>query len=638
MATVNTPASIGLGADALWDHLQARHVVVAWGEPATSSEAVLVHEMQEQAVFFMPGVLGGQGSQPIMVPAQGEDGFDTPTLLQGYYLAMPAGDYYLTEGNEDTYGFTPSGLSPSLGAVVVNVPLDLLPEDVGDGIANLPFVDDVEEPGHLFDGFMAEQMPPSLLLGPEPAIRLISGPAGGAATPLADASRSGWGRGRGAPDFLPPAPSLAPAGRGGGRGRGAGSAAAPRLSLATLSAQIASGFAAAQERSDGMELRLRALEVAPAAAPGLGPELEQRLRQLEAAPAPARVATGLFGALPPAGVAGAGRVGPRPPGLRPSPLPAPAPTAAGTYGTGPAVGAACAWGSLLPPPAKTRSPPPPPGTTAGGGVQGQTAATGAEAMAHAMAEQARAMAAMAAAQQQHQHQDGYGLLDEGALSGAPGLRGARGAAALLQWRRAFLERPEVVSARIRQNRNRAMTGLSATPDLVPSMRNYFANEVPFGHAKTAAYLVFGLADIADLLEHGRWSEAEALVLLLLSAAEQAALQEWQWSLAWLLTFSAEPPWAKIRVQAPGQTDLRAVARLADPELLAAAVGHMKDLMAIGEAQRRAMPGNPSPASGGSAVAGGAGQGQGGGFQKKPGKPKAKAKADGGAPAAGAAAE
>ena len=122
----------------------------------------------------------------------------------------------------------------------------------------------------------------------------------------------------------------------------------------------------------------------------------------------------------------------------------------------------------------------------------------------------------------------------------------------------------------------------------PLMRNYFAQEVPFGHAKTAAYLVFGLADVSDL-EAGRWREAEALVSLLLSASEQAALQEWSWTLAWLLTFSAEPPWTKIRVQPPSHTDLRAVARLADPELMAAAVGHLKDMMSIAEAQKKASP-------------------------------------------------
>ena len=111
-----------------------------------------------------------------------------------------------------------------------------------------------------------------------------------------------------------------------------------------------------------------------------------------------------------------------------------------------------------------------------------------------------------------------------------------------------------------------MTGLSSTPDLVPSMRGCFSNEVPFGHARTAAYLTFGICDIAYLMEHGRWAEAEALTLLLLTAAKQAALQEWQWGLAWLLTSSSEPPWARIRTQPPGASELRAVGRLADPEL------------------------------------------------------------------------
>ena len=81
-------------------------------------------------------------------------------------------------------------------------------------------------------------------------------------------------------------------------------------------------------------------------------------------------------------------------------------------------------------------------------------------------------------------------------------RGAHGTAALHNWRRAFLEKPQALTARLRENRNRAMTGLSATPDLVPSMREYFASEVPFGHAKTAAYLTFGLCDTADLMSTG----------------------------------------------------------------------------------------------------------------------------------------
>ena len=137
-----------------------------------------------------------------------------------------------------------------------------------------------------------------------------------------------------------------------------------------------------------------------------------------------------------------------------------------------------------------------------------------------------------------------------------------------------------------------MSGLATTPDLTPSTRGYFGAEVPFGHAKTAAYLIFGMCDVADLMEAQRWAEAEALLMLLLAASEQAARQEWQWGLAWLMTFSAEPPWAKIRVNPPVAGDLRSAGQLADPELLAAAVGHMKDMMAISEAQKR------SPGGGG----------------------------------------
>ncbi len=54
-----------------------------------------------------------------------------------------------------------------------------------------------------------------------------------------------------------------------------------------------------------------------------------------------------------------------------------------------------------------------------------------------------------------------------------------------------------------------------------------------------------------------------------------------------LTFSSEPPC--IEAQAPIPADLRSAGHLADPDLLAAAVGQMKDIMAIGEAQRRTDP-------------------------------------------------
>ena len=84
-------------------------------------------------------------------------------------------------------------------------------------------------------------------------------------------------------------------------------------------------------------------------------------------------------------------------------------------------------------------------------------------------------------------------------------------------------------------------------------------------------------------------------MLLLSASEQAALQDWQWGLAWTLTFASEPSWARIRAHPPASSELRGVGRLVDPELLAAAVGHLKDMMAINEAQRKVAPsGGPRP--------------------------------------------
>ena len=111
-------------------------------------------------------------------------------------------------------------------------------------------------------------------------------------------------------------------------------------------------------------------------------------------------------------------------------------------------------------------------------------------------------------------------------------------------------------------------------------------------------MTFGMADVADLMEASRWHEAEALVLLLLSASETAALQDWNWGLAWTLTFASEPPWARIRAHPPAASELRGVGRLVDPELLAAAVGHLKDMMAINEAQRKvAPPAGPRPQEG-----------------------------------------
>ena len=257
--------------------------------------------------------------------------------------------------------------------------------------------------------------------------------------------------------------------------------------------------------------------------------------------------------------------------------PAPQPRPKASSGTAPAVAGGA--GSAAPVP-HAQAPP---------GLGGDAA------LAATLAEQARAISAMAQGLAQS---DPSSTLLEGLAPSAyaPRLQGARGAAALHSWRQLFHDKPETITARIRGNRTRAMAGLAASSETHATMRNYFSTEVPFGNARTAAYLLFGLADVADMMEGGRWREAEALVNLLLAAGEQAALSSWQWTLAWILTFAAEPPWNRIKVQP--QEEIRGMSWLADPELRADAVGHLKDMATITEAQRRAAPTNGGVDGGG----------------------------------------
>ena len=90
-------------------------------------------------------------------------------------------------------------------------------------------------------------------------------------------------------------------------------------------------------------------------------------------------------------------------------------------------------------------------------------------------------------------------LEPGSFQAAP-----RGAAALEKWRKSLLAHPEAVTERVRRNRNFVLGGAAGLPTPSCTMRGYFAQEVPFGRAKTAAYLLFGLADVVDLMEAGHW--------------------------------------------------------------------------------------------------------------------------------------
>ena len=192
----------------------------------------------------------------------------------------------------------------------------------------------------------------------------------------------------------------------------------------------------------------------------------------------------------------------------------------------------------------------------------------------------------------------------------------RAADTLMRWRTALTSAPDTVLQRVRANRNLAMQGAAVVPGSSPTYRNYLANEVPFGNARTGAYLMFALADVLDLLEAGRPREAEALGAMALTAGEQSALQGWTWNVAWTMAFVPEPPWQRIRM-APTPEHARVGARLADPGLVTAAVTRFQQMTALAEAQRKAggLQTQPPPTrqpgatEGSEQVSGGSGDGQ-----------------------------
>ena len=106
----------------------------------------------------------------------------------------------------------------------------------------------------------------------------------------------------------------------------------------------------------------------------------------------------------------------------------------------------------------------------------------------------------------------------------------------------FLADPEKVTAVVRSNRNRELDRVSGYEQSGSrSTRAFLLKQLPVGKARSAVYLIFGLAEVFDLLEAGKWRLAEARVALLLVAAEQAALEDWRWPVAWSPTHLPEPP-------------------------------------------------------------------------------------------------
>ena len=671
--SMDTPAALGLSADDLWQVLALRHALVAIGSDGAQrfTEAVLVCQTVEQAVLFVPQPAAPAGTAMLLVDADGDDDLAPGNAgVHGGFVAVPIHDLVEVTQAEvpggELMSFGPDGALPSLGQVALSVPLASLPDDLADTVRDLAFqdgVDDDDFQGPLFPDGVSAPSHTGLLFGDPTAPPPPSAPPlgrGRGMPPLADAPP---GRGRACGQPSPPPTAAAP-GLGvaslpaGGRGRGGTRrATSPRPSLASVTAQVSAGFAAMQEWQRRMDMRMAAVEnrqarahegpppapLAPAAAPpGLGPQPAPR-GGADLGPSTAagggsggtvRTFAAAIGSLLPRSLSPPRGNEPPPPGPAPMDIPAPVPQALA--------------GGMTPmqhPLPGTRTPLPigiDPAAAAGGALgigagsrqqQHQQAREQLPAAAPAapgappdpalrlvmegLAAQSRVLTALARGVTAEPGE--LGATDP--LQSAPlAMTSGRAAETLSRWRSALQTSPESILQRVRSNRNVAMQGAAVVPGAAPTYRNFLSNEVPFGGARTGAYLMFALADVLDLLEAGRAKEAEALGAMALTAGEQAALQGWTWNVAWSLAFVPEPPWQRIRVT-PTPEHARVGSRLADPALLTAVVARFQQTTALAEAQRKASGFQPPGAQQQNPEAGTDTPPAGGGGDKAPRKPR-----------------
>ncbi|CAK0794315.1 unnamed protein product, partial [Prorocentrum cordatum] len=158
-------------------------------------------------------------------------------------------------------------------------------------------------------------------------------------------------------------------------------------------------------------------------------------------------------------------------------------------------------------------------------------------------------------------------LDDGSAA-AGKMPGARGAASMEMLRRDLQARPAAWAAMIRRNAEVALAGTSDDPD--PRVRSLVEFVVRTGTInrgiRTAAYLGFGIARVADLLARGQLEAAEAVILLLLTALEQAQ---------------------RDNGRSSGSVDsLRPFGHLAEPTWTAAAMAHTKDAASLAEIRKK----------------------------------------------------
>ena len=165
--------------------------------------------------------------------------------------------------------------------------------------------------------------------------------------------------------------------------------------------------------------------------------------------------------------------------------------------------------------------------------------------------------------------------------------GARGSEKIVKLREEYIQNPRKITQAVRANLHLNPVLGHATLEQ-SSMYSFFANHVPMGGAKTAAYMAFGMAAVSDLMNVQDFVHAEALLNLVLVATESAALRNWRWEAAWTLTHQPPPPWQHIS-RAPPHSALECVPKLADPIWIAASIAKVQDLIAMDEAHKKVTP-------------------------------------------------
>ncbi len=203
----------------------------------------------------------------------------------------------------------------------------------------------------------------------------------------------------------------------------------------------------------------------------------------------------------------------------------------------------------------------------------------------AMGQQTEALSQLAACAVPKQ--DPLDLLDSGGDCGTElPARLGRGPAALESLHQKLSRDPNFVYERVASNCKRLQSGASAA-DIGhghQSMKGYLVKQVPFHNTKQSIYFMFLLAEIFDLLQEGMWERARALVAMSLVAGEQAALDQWSWSTAWLLTGLPDPPFHLLQ-HSLGASLTRPAAKLADHGWIAAAAAYIKEMSILQETRK-----------------------------------------------------